>query len=256
MKGNLKSDEFGNKVYHQLMDIWIAPSIKKRQESGDLPSPLNIRSAQIIFCPDNDEPIIHVNDEIKVIASVKLKESREIKEGEPITHEEIEKYQDLKINKELYPNCGHATFIIHNGALCLAFDFTRYRFLAKQHLSAAKQFIQTARFSLENKYFTSFVDTLFSAKELIAKSILLRSAESSFAKKTNHKAIHCRYNKFGKLGQVEPSYIDSFNQLSCLRSKARYLNDSIEISDVEANKLLANVQEAYEFAEEFYNERF
>lgn len=256
MEDNLKSDEFGNKVYQQLMDIWITPSVKKRQVSGDLPSYLPIRSAQIIFCPDKDEPIIHVNDEIKVIASVKLKESREIKEGECINNEEIEKYQDFKLNEVLYPNCGHATFVIHNGAMCLAFDFTRYRFLAKQHLYAAKQFIEAAKFSLGNKYLTPFIDTLFSAKELIAKSILLRSADSNFAERTNHKAIHCRYNQFGKLNHMDQSYIDAFNQLSSLRSKARYLNDSFELSEEVAHKLLSDVQNAYEFAEECYSERF
>jgi hypothetical protein len=142
MTNNIKNDEFGNKVHHQLMEMWIAPSIEKRQENGELPCPLFIRSAQIIFCPDKNEPIIHVNDEIKVIASVKLKESKEVKEGEPVSDDEIEKYQDLKLNDELYPNCGHATFVIHNGIMCLAFDFTKYKFLAKQHLSVAYQFLE------------------------------------------------------------------------------------------------------------------
>ncbi len=57
----------------QLMEIFISPEVSRRQEAGELPKPLELHAAQIIFYPDGRKPEVRINSEAKVIGKVKLK---------------------------------------------------------------------------------------------------------------------------------------------------------------------------------------
>jgi len=248
-------DAFAIKIYQQLMEHWIVPVIKIRQKNNELHTPVNIEMAQIIFCPDKDEPIVNINDEVKIIAKVKLN-NEEQQAGTEVCSNEIENFIALKLNEEKFPNCGHATFILHEGRMLLDFDLTKYRSLAKKHLDVAKEFLFSSAHALNQQHLTSFIDTLFSASELIAKSILLKSADAEFAKKTNHRAIHCKYNQHAKRGNVDSDFAKTHNMLSKLRDSARYLNKNSSTNTDEAEEYLKTIETAYEHAVNLVTSRF
>jgi HEPN domain-containing protein len=139
------------------------------------------------------------------------------------------------------PNAGHVTFILLDAIWYIAFDFRYNRDLATRHLGAAAEFLEAARHSHKENHQCAFVDNLFSAVELVAKATLLFIPDAEFRRKSSHKAIHSRYNRFAHLGNVSASYRDTFNRLSRLRRSARYLEGTIDLHASQRTTLIDTV---------------
>ena len=248
MEERNQNNEFGHKVFEQFMGIFVTPEVKRRQETGELDKHLDLRAAQIIFFPDGRKPQLRINSEVKAIGKMKLKTGISKKAGEPIFEHELEGLEEINLTEEDDSDCGHATLLRIGGRWIIAFDFRYNKALSKCHIEAAEQFYKAAEFSLNKKNWLSFIDNLFSAAELLAKSILLSMPDPKFRKKTTHKAIQNRYNRFANLGNVEAVYSKTFNKLSSLRDRARYLKEDISISEEEARRLLVIIKNMMENA--------
>lgn len=74
--------------------------------------------------------------------------------------------------------------------------------------------------------------------------------DPKFLKKRTHRGIQLKYNRFADLGNVKPIYRKTFNKLSGLRTRARYLKGDIPISfsKKEAHRLLGIVKNMVEDA--------
>lgn len=243
-----QEDEFAQRVFTQFMDIFITPEVSRRQEEGKLEKPLDLRAAQIIFFPDDRKPQVRINSEVRAIAKAKYKPGITKKVGEPLYEHELEGLEEIKLTDEDDPNCGHATLMRIAGEWVIAFDFRRNKALSKRHIDKAEEFYVSSEFCLGQKKWSPFVDNLFSAAELAAKSILLSMADPNFRNKASHRAIHSKYNQFARLGNVEPVYRDTFNKLSRLRYPARYLKGPVSITESEARKILDIIKRMIEDA--------
>lgn len=244
-----QNNEFGRKVFEQFMDLFVTPEVKRRQENGELKKPLDLRAAQIIFFPDGRKPEVRVNSEIRAIGKIKLKPGISKKAGEPIFRHELEGLEEINLTEEDDPDCGHATLVrVGISKWIIAFDFRYNKALSRKHINAAKQFYESAEFSLNKRNWSPFIDNLFSAAELLARSILLSMSDPKFRRKATHKAIQFRYNRFADLGNVEAVYRETFNKLSGLRDRARYLKGDISICEDEARRLLDIIKSMMEDA--------
>jgi len=238
MTDNNQENEFGQRVFNQFMDLFVTPEVRRRQEVGELDKPLDLRAAQIIFFPDGRKPQVRINSEVRAIAKVKFRPDLTKKRGEPVYEDELEGLGQINLTEKDDPDCGHATLIRIAGRWTIAFDFRYNKALSKRHIETADEFCVSAEFCFSQKKWSPFVDNLFSAAELAAKSILLSMADPKFRKKARHKAIQIKYNRFADLGNVEAVYRDTFNKLSGLRDRARYLKGRLSISENEARKFL------------------
>lgn len=235
-------DKFYQTLLNQFLDLFILPEIRRRQETGDLPKPLGLRAAQIIFYADGKKPEIRINSEIKAIARIKLKKGISKNKGDPIHENEIEGLNKIKLTDEEDPDCGHATNLKLGNSWIIAFDFRYNKGLAKKHVDTAKQFFELAEIAFQKKYWSPCLDNLFSASELAAKAELLMISDPKFSKKTTHPDIKKRYNRFANLGNVEDRYCEALNKLTGLRARARYLQGEMPISREEIETLLENVK--------------
>lgn len=240
------SNEFGRKVFQQLMDLFVTPEVRRRQEAGELCKPLDLHAAQIIFFPDGRKPHVRINSEVKAIGKMKLKSGVSKKAGEPIFEHELEGLEEINLTEEDDPDCGHATLLRIGDRWLVALDFRYNKALSKKHIETAKQFYEAAEFSFHQRNWSAFIDNLFSTAELLAKSILLSMPEPKFHKKASHKAIQIKYNRFADLGNVEAVHRETFNKLSSLRDRARYLKGDVSISEGEARRLLEIVKNMME----------
>lgn len=241
-----QNNKFGQMVFKQFMDLFVTPEVMRRQETGELDKSLNLRAAQVIFFPDGRKPEVRINSEVKAIGKVRLKPRISKKAGEPIFEHELEGLEEINLTDHDDPDCGHATLLRIGDRWITAFDFRYNRALAKKHIETAEQFYDSAEFSFNHRHWSPFIDNLFSAAELLAKSILLSMPDPEFRKKASHKAIQARYNRFAHLGNVKAIYRETFNKLSALRNPARYLKGTIPISDDEARRLLDTVKNMME----------
>jgi len=259
----MKEDEFklsekgGIAIFRQVMDIWIAPEIKRRQNLGEVKSPLILRSAQIIFFPDDERKIqVRINSEIKGTIKVKFKQGVSKRNGESIFENEIESIEDFELSTDDDPDCGHITLLRINDDWSIYFDFRYNKALSIKHIGTAEQFYQAAEYSFSKRNWNSFADNLFSAAELSVKAQLLLMRDPEFRKKTSHRAIQTKFNKFARLGNIRTEHRDTFNKLSGLRDNARYLKSDIQFSEDEARKLLSIVDSMIKETKVFSNQSF
>jgi uncharacterized protein (UPF0332 family) len=246
MEEQNKDKKMYEKAFQQFMDLFITPEVQRRQEAGELPKPLDLRAAQIIFYPDGRKPHVRINAEVKAIGKMKLKPGISKKVGEPIYDYELEGLEEIHLLEEDAPDCGHATLMRIGNSWTLVFDFHYNKILSKKHIQTAQQFLEAAEFSLQAKNWAPLVDNLFSASELVAKATLLSIPDPEFRKKASHKSIHIKYNRFADLGNVKVDYKTTFNKLSGLRDRARYLKGDFSISEEEARGFLDTIKNMLE----------
>jgi hypothetical protein len=240
--------EMGQRFLQQMMDIFIIPAIEERQSARELPKPAALMSAQVIFFPDGRKPQVRINEEVRAIGQVKMREGVTKNAGDPICQHEIQGLERLVLPEKEFPGCGHATFVRFGESWIMAFDFRYNKDMSRQHLDAASQFLGAAEFALEKQHWSSFMDNLFSAAELTARATLLMMPDQKFREKASHKAIHHKFNRFASLGNAAKKHLAAFNKLYGMRDKARYLKQTFKVSAEEAAILISAVREMIEGA--------
>jgi len=235
-------------AFKQIMEIWITPEVMRRQQSGSIARPYDLQRAQVIFHADGRPNEIRLNEEVRFLATVKLKNDIPRKgEGDLAYAHGIESYESFRLPDGEDPNCGHITIVRIGDQWMIAFDAVYNKGMAARHLSAAQEFSTAAQQAVTNNLMRVFVDTCFSAAELAAKALLLTTPLPNKNTKMSHGRIHSRYNLEAKLGNVNASHKDVLNRLATLRGSARYLNNELDLSESEAGALIEAVQDAISF---------
>jgi uncharacterized protein (UPF0332 family) len=235
-------------TFNHIMEVWITPEVTRRQESGSIPKPYDLRAAQVIFYPDGRAREIRLNDEIRILGKVKLKDDIQNKsKGDPVYDHEIESWESFLLPEEEDPNCGHITLYRFPDHWTIAFDAIYNKGIAIEHLLAAQQFLAAAEQALTTNSLRVFVDTCFSAAELTAKALLITAPLPGENTKLSHGRIHSRYNFQAKLGNIDASHKDALNRLAVLRGSARYLNNTLNLGEDEARLLIEEVRDAIAF---------
>lgn len=246
---SFNDEEFGKNVIKNLFKQFIFPEIYSRQDEGLIEKPYNLRAAQILFFLDRRRPKILLNDEVHGLANIRLKKGIRKSKGDPITENEVEGLNGFDLLEE-YKDCGHATMLRFNDTWSLYFDFRYNKGLSSKHIETAKEFFEAAKYSLDNSYYSSFIDNLFSCSELLAKSMLISLVSPNFVKISSHRAIHRRLNRFAYIGNVDQEFSELYNKLNGYRPRARYLKGDIDLDKEEADELLLKTQEMITYAED------
>lgn len=222
------------------MDTWILPAVRERQNTGELEKPLPIKMAQIIFKPEGGSPIVRVNDEIRGRAVVQLHDplDKPLKAGDPLSAGQLKDVDAFELEED-ERDYGHATLISLPDKWLITFDFIYNKQSSQEHIEAANEFVFAAQNSLNQNHLRAAIDSLHSASELAAKAYLLGSPDKTVINSKSHQVVHAKINRQRKLGNVDAIHIDTFNELSNLRSSARYLNSKLEI-DAEQVQVMIN----------------
>lgn len=216
--------EFANNVFNNMMDLFFNPEIAKRKEEKLLSENFQMIAAQAIIFPDGRMPLIRFNEDVK--AEVKLK--KEVNNDKNNFWPSQNEVNTIKLVEKDFMNCGHITIILLNDGYKLSFDFQYNKQTSLEHLKVAQEFLNTARFALDNKLFYSFIDNAFSTVELLAKTNLLIEAHPKTNVKT-HKSIQTAFNLRFKNSQTlfEIERRKALNRLSEKRTNARYLEGNV-----------------------------
>lgn len=73
-----------------------------------------------------------------------------------------------------------------------------------------------------------FIDTLFSAVELLATSQLLCISESKYVKKQSHTRTNMKYDSFIRIGNATSEFAKVLNKIWSLTDPARYCNGQLK----------------------------
>jgi uncharacterized protein (UPF0332 family) len=236
--------EMGNNLMKQALELWINPEIERRKQNNTLPDNFSLNMVRVIM-NFNSPNEIRFNNEVKVILKGRLVKDITEHEGRQVNIDEVMEKINRVVLTENDPNAGHFTMILHRGFWHIEFDFRYNATLCLEHYNAAKEFLESAKISMNRNNFRAFIDNLFSATELIAKAKLLMHDKTVFNSK-KHGTVHARYNQYGNYGNIESKYTKLLNQLSSLRPKARYVQSNFSISKEDAKKMFKIALEMHE----------
>jgi len=237
------NSEFADNVYKDMMDLFFNPEINRRKEQKLLPENFTLLAAQAIFFPDGRPHIVRLNEEVSVEVKLKKGVNPTVKDFWASTYE----VEHIKLNESEFLNCGHSTLILFKDGYQLSFDFHYNKQLCYEHLTVAKEFLKTSKYALDYDLGFAFIDTSFSTIELLAKTNLFLEANQNIHGKTNHRTIKSAFNLRYKNSQsdFEIERRRVFNHLSDARTKARYLEGSINISKQELQSIHDTVDKMY-----------
>jgi hypothetical protein len=243
-KTNEPGAEFAQNAFHNFMALFFQPEIDRRKSLQLIEKPFQLLAAQAIIFPDGRPPMIRLNGEVS--ADLKLKKGTDttVKDFWPSSDDVLK----IKLKEGEFGNCAHVTLVTLADRVQLVFDFTYNKEISTANLQIAKEFLATAHYALDNGLPSAFIDNAFSASELLAKTNLLLETNKMMVGKTNHSAIKSEFNKRHKLttDAFDLSVKDLLNRLSDMRSRARYLNGTIDLEKLDREQALAVLDELYE----------
>ena len=80
----------------------------------------------------------------------------------------------------------------------------------------------------------------------MAKGHLIALPDEKLLEARNHKFFANYLNRWGKLGNIERIFVDTFNRLWADRNAARYLEGEMKLTADQSQTVLATIQEMYE----------
>lgn len=240
----------GGIFFKQLMEIYIAPAIERRQSTGELPRPLQLRAAQLICYADERPNVVRLNEEVQAIAKVKLREGKAKAMGQVVFEDEVEGYETVALPESEDPNCGHATMLLLNGRWFVVFDFRYNRGKASIVVERAREFMWLAEQARAREAWSSMTYVLFSAAESAARAQLLLVPNQKFERSKTHDTVQRTFNAWARLGNVDRGHSDALNRLARLRPKAGHGLERFSLPSTEADQLLDAVREMIVRAEE------
>lgn len=229
------NEEIGEKVFQQVMDIWINPEIERRRKAGSIKEGTIISKMQIIFSLSGRNKV-RLNDEVQVIVTCK--------EGEEIYDNNIEKIE-LTDND---CNCGHITLLLFKNNWIVSFDCRYNKEISQEHIKASKEFFESAKDNLAKNRLRPFFENAFASAELSAKSILLSLPDKNILEGKNHKERESKFESWAKIGNVRIDFSTTLSKLKSLRDSARYLH-SEDFKNEDTSKIVLVLKEMIDFAE-------
>lgn len=238
------------KLFRQLMEIYIEPSIKERQANGELEKPLTLDKAQIIFFPDNRDPEVRINSEVQAKLNAKLVPGVYKRNYEDVYYEEIEDITDIELTDHDDPDCAHVTLIRLRDRWVLGLDLIYNKAEAEKHLEVAKEFRDIADYALNNEMHHAFVENTFAALELTCRCFLMKVMGPAGAKISSHRRTKDLINIHRKLGNISDGPVDLLNtMIDKYRKVARYLDRDLGLEKNEAREMLETTDLAIAEAE-------
>ncbi|MEK6935750.1 MAG: hypothetical protein AABW67_03105 [Nanoarchaeota archaeon] len=238
-------DEIKQKVFQQVMDIFVTPEIERRRKEGKIKNGTVSSKIQIIFSLDKGKNEVRLNDEVKAIATGRANKS--INKGQVVYENDIDNIKKIELTDNDL-NCGHITLLLFKNNWIISFDFRYNKERIKEHIVASKEFYESALDNLDKNRLRPFYENAFASLELSAKSVLLALPNKKILEGKNHKDRLQKFKNWAELGNVKMEFSTTLSGLSNLRDSARYLS-SDDFKKEDPNKIKVILKEMIDFAE-------
>lgn len=230
-------------LFDQIMNIYVFPYVKKKQEKKLLSENIVIKAFQIVTDPNKKTPEIRINHEVRWLIDIKLKEGILKNKGDEVKSDEIE--ENYSYEGELFEeekNFSHITmFMINDHRWVISYNLIFNIPESERLLSISNEYIEAAKYSHKknNKY--AAVGVLFHACELAIRSSMLSFplwGMSNRLELQSHSAVSKKYNDFSKVFPAHSETVIMFNDLMKLRNDARYGKNELTINNNEITRYI------------------
>ena len=241
------SQEGSQKLFQQIMDIWVIPEMNKRNNENRLPKDFKLKAAQIIFSLDRGWNKVRLNREVKAIAKFERATPKKFNHGDTVYEHDVKGVKSIELT-DSDPNCAHVTLLLFKNNWNIHFDFRYNKKRIHEHIEAAKEFYESAKQNISNNRLRPFFENSFACAELLAKAVLLQLPDKEMIHGKNHDSRIEKFQKWADLDNVEIKYSTTLSRLNSLRSSARYLC-STEFKKENPAEVLKILGEMITFAE-------
>lgn len=239
------NEEIRQKVFQQVIDIFIIPEIERRKKDRKIDVNFILSKAQIVFSLEKGKNEVRLNEEVK--ATIQCKINKPKKKDEIVYENDIDNIEKIKLtNNDI--NCAHITLLLFKNNWIISFDFRYNKEISKDHIEASKEFYESAKDSLEKNRLRPFFENAFASTELSVKSILLMLPDKKILEGKKHKERIDYFNNWANLGNVKIEFSTTLSKLNSLRNSARYLS-SEDYRKEDPNRIAPILKEMIDFAE-------
>ena len=210
-------EAMANRLLSQAFELWFNPELDRRSAAGELPEGFALYAAQVLFPPEGPYEV-RFNEEMGGIMLVIAQ--RAVEKGEQVTLADLAQVQRYELD-DPDMDCGHLTIIRRGEGWLIDFNFLSGRAKAADMLRLAEQYHAAAVSCVDQDLEGPAVDNLFSACELTAKAELILH-RSAAAKGKSHDPVKSAINAWGRSGNIDPAFVDTFNLMGHRRADARY----------------------------------
>jgi len=236
-------EETGQKVFQNVMNIFIIPEIEKRKKDRRIDNSFVLRAGQIVMSRDNGNSV-RLNGEVKAIA--KSIAAKTIKKNDLVFEEDIKNIKELKLTEE-DKNCAHITLLRFKDKWLIFTDFRYDQEDSKEHINASKEFYESAKENLKKKRLRPFYENSFASAELSTKASLMLFIDKKNL--SNHRNRTEHLEKWAELGNIPKNFSDTLKKLATdLRYSARYLEGDAYKRENSA-EIATTIKEMIEFSE-------
>jgi uncharacterized protein (UPF0332 family) len=237
-------DKAKQRVFQQVMDIFVNPEIERRRKMNELQSNLKLEKVQVIFSPKSGKNYVRLNNEVKAV--IRCKVNKSIKKGDLVYDKDIDEIESIELTKGDL-DYGHFTLLFFRGNWIISFDFIYNKKKIDEHIQASKEFYESAKENLKKERLRPFFENAFASAELFTKALIL-----SLAQKENRRQHEYRkkfLEDWANLGNVKSEFSTTLSKLYSLRSSARYLSSN-DFQKEETKPILLILEEMIKFSEE------
>ncbi len=226
IQGEMPSDweklEGFERTLAQMFHIYFNPEVARRQAAGELPETFGIVIAQVLLPPDGPARVLF-NDEVK--GHGVMRAPRAVEKDEPVRFDDLRHLELYDLPDELLNNGHFTAFNTGDSGWRLFFNFQSGRAKAVEILRLSQQFHAAARGAVDAGHAGPAVENLFTAAELVSKAELILIRDKRAEGRT-HGSISSGINMWGRVGNVDAAFLETFNRLTRQRPLARYGDDA------------------------------
>jgi hypothetical protein len=96
----LLDPEGSARLFSQILELWITPAVKLRQEAGTLPRPVELRAAVVELFGDGRAAVVRINEEITGIMKMQIRAGTGAKKaGDPIYWHEVDGIGPVQVGR-------------------------------------------------------------------------------------------------------------------------------------------------------------
>jgi len=240
----MSGPEFTKTFLRKVIDIWVYPRIKELQNEGKLPKSYVLKAAQIVFNPNSPKVHVRLNSQVKCV--IKAKVSEEIHKNDPIYEHQIKDIISFEIPKNRKnQNYGLITLVKIANRWYIHWDARYNKQKISEHIKAAKEFYETAKWALSRNYLRAFFENCFASAELSTHALVLILPQK-IIKEPSHKATLKGLRLWSNLGNIDIKYLITLEKLNSLRASARYMASKDYLKE-DANKIVKAIEDLINF---------
>jgi hypothetical protein len=237
---NSKADD--NAAFRQTLDdvfeFFVRPEVERRSQAGTLDAATTGLSAFQVLFPSDGQPIVRINEEVRVNVTLSVDASRKMDNATPQTMQPGDRIEEIYLPPTEEPTFAHFTACRVDDTWYFTFDLRHQKAPAREHLLAAEEFFSAAEKAAASGQLRAFVDNAYSCIELISKVELFLVNQISTGR-MQHPKVHAKANLV--LGSDPLGLHRLLKALWDLRYSARYLLSPFQLTAEEVAKIMVDV---------------